>query len=523
MNVLQLYLNRPCGEDFPDKAAHDTCIDLNTLRIIILLTNNINSRDSAGNTALVYSIINVHQKEIIKLLVDQGADVNLKNKNGDTPLHTAVYCNCSTEIIKYLVDSGADINQTNHENQTPLEMALKYKVNKDIIRYLIELYSNRNMSFYNNYQLLYYFILLGDVELFELALKKDIIEIQPNILTKSKLLYECAKSKEYEKIIALIIDNGADMIIDPVTKISPLNEALKLGYSMELIKHFLTSDTDLRYVDINGMGPLETAIEYDRFDDFIRVLTKNLISFPQYIKVSQNKNLRIKAKPNARDEYYNLIKRLGEMRNDKTEYMMEIIKDIISTYKKATKSEDILRYLESKFEELNSIQKVYRYRQEKMLGSIIPKHTFVPEIAVIRHIKKKVMKLITINYLPKYVALEYSENIGFFLNMSHGITFNMYTMIRNSSFTDGLDNKDLSITEDGNTINHVAYGFCSRKYDYFFRLYGSGMKIADQRNVNGWTPLHMAYYHNNIAVIAGESSYDSITDYFGNPATFYRY
>ena len=62
MNVLQLYLNRPCGKDFPDKAAHDTCIDLNTLRIIILLTNNINSRDSAGNTALVYSIINVHQK-----------------------------------------------------------------------------------------------------------------------------------------------------------------------------------------------------------------------------------------------------------------------------------------------------------------------------------------------------------------------------------------------------------------------------------------------------------------------------
>ncbi len=77
---------------------------------------NVNAANNEGNTALMleidtdYSDISI---EIVRLLIDSGADVNHKNNFGMTPLEYAVRTDRenSLETIKILLKNGADISK----------------------------------------------------------------------------------------------------------------------------------------------------------------------------------------------------------------------------------------------------------------------------------------------------------------------------------------------------------------------------------------------------------------------------
>ena len=66
--------------------------------------------------------------EIVRILVNAGADLNIKSSRGSdpTPLHIAVQ-DGNAELVRILVDAGADPNIRNHSNygrQTPVDIAI---------------------------------------------------------------------------------------------------------------------------------------------------------------------------------------------------------------------------------------------------------------------------------------------------------------------------------------------------------------------------------------------------------------
>jgi len=74
---------------------------------------------------------------IIKYLIEVGADVNKEDKNNLTPLFYA--CESGNEaVVKYLVDHGADVNKKRkYLRETPLFPACKHG-NEAIVNYLVE-------------------------------------------------------------------------------------------------------------------------------------------------------------------------------------------------------------------------------------------------------------------------------------------------------------------------------------------------------------------------------------------------
>ena len=81
---------------------------------------------SSGNgfTALHYATL-FNRTDVIKRLVDEGADVNRQTRYGnETPLHFAARKN-NTEAVRLLLDNGADINLENGSYKTPLDEARK--------------------------------------------------------------------------------------------------------------------------------------------------------------------------------------------------------------------------------------------------------------------------------------------------------------------------------------------------------------------------------------------------------------
>lgn len=59
--------------------------------------------------------------EVIKILINSGADVQVKDSRDDTPLHLAAFNIRNPEIFKALVEIGADIRAENKDGETPFQ------------------------------------------------------------------------------------------------------------------------------------------------------------------------------------------------------------------------------------------------------------------------------------------------------------------------------------------------------------------------------------------------------------------
>ena len=71
-----------------------------------------------------------------KFLLSKGAQINRRSgRDGDTPLHRAVICCKGAEMIKYLVENGADVNATNSKGLTPIKLTF-VKKDQELLRNL---------------------------------------------------------------------------------------------------------------------------------------------------------------------------------------------------------------------------------------------------------------------------------------------------------------------------------------------------------------------------------------------------
>jgi len=86
--------------------------------VVLLLENgaDVNATTSGGGTALHEAALNSHSN-IVSVLLSKGAKTNLANELGQTPIMLAANCvvpggSCPerTEIVKMLINAGADVN-----------------------------------------------------------------------------------------------------------------------------------------------------------------------------------------------------------------------------------------------------------------------------------------------------------------------------------------------------------------------------------------------------------------------------
>ena len=68
---------------------------------------DLNLKSEFGMTALHYAV-KLGMSDIVKLLLDAGANINITNNSNETPLHLTCYKKRLTGIAKMLLDAGAD-------------------------------------------------------------------------------------------------------------------------------------------------------------------------------------------------------------------------------------------------------------------------------------------------------------------------------------------------------------------------------------------------------------------------------
>ena len=111
-------IHQELGEDIPD-------MFLAISRILLNRNANINLQDEDGNSPLLLAA-STGNPDMVRFLIDNGADLKVRSDNGETILHKAVFAENLRvmELVKYLVSEGCPTNLTDDDGYTLLQLAV---------------------------------------------------------------------------------------------------------------------------------------------------------------------------------------------------------------------------------------------------------------------------------------------------------------------------------------------------------------------------------------------------------------
>lgn len=100
------------------------------------LNRKIDTQDKKGKSYL-HKAVYYDAQDLIKALLDKGADINIIDMYGETPLHQAVRTK-NTMIARFLINNKASLEIKDKEGRTPLLLACSGKFDKRMIELLVE-------------------------------------------------------------------------------------------------------------------------------------------------------------------------------------------------------------------------------------------------------------------------------------------------------------------------------------------------------------------------------------------------
>lgn len=181
--------------------------------------------NASGNSPL-YAAAHKGDKEIVRIILDHGADVNTGNDFGETPLHAAAEWGYP-EVVNLLIARGADITAPDQDGKTPLFVSttvypIGYLPTMEVQRLLLNAGAERAMTIYDA-------VRLGDI-----ARVVGLLDENPDLLEST--------------------DSGAHY--------TPLLHAADVG-SIPVAELLLSRGADIDTMDDCGHTPLLLAIEHD--------------------------------------------------------------------------------------------------------------------------------------------------------------------------------------------------------------------------------------------------------------------
>jgi len=166
---------------------------------------DMNAKDSWGGTPLMEAAENGHAA-LAKFLTEKGANVNARNENDLTALHQAAQNIRNRDIVALLIDEGADVNARDKDGETPADFAFDSRLpySNKIVKLLVE--KGAAISKLGGVYLAAY---LGDISGVKVYLKQGKEVNAANEDGKTPL--QIAAMAGEREMLEFLIANGADI------------------------------------------------------------------------------------------------------------------------------------------------------------------------------------------------------------------------------------------------------------------------------------------------------------------------
>jgi ankyrin repeat protein len=204
---------------------------------------------------------------VVRLLLDQGADVEVADSDEETPLHLAS-SNGQLDMVQLLLDQGANIAAADDAGWTPLHQASR-NGHLEVVQLLLDQGANVTAADYDGWTPLHLASENGHLEVVRLLLKQGAdIEAADHIDGKTPLHQA---SHHHLEVVRLLLDQGADVeAVDDVCGWTPLHHPSLNGH-LEVVQLLL--DYGANVTAAHGWTPLYLASENGHLE-VVRLLLK---------------------------------------------------------------------------------------------------------------------------------------------------------------------------------------------------------------------------------------------------------
>ncbi|AYP74268.1 ankyrin repeat protein [Fowlpox virus] len=321
-------------------------LDINLCDIFIKYKADINIIDKSNHTPLFYAV-KKNDCNMVKLLLDNGANVNVQDSVGYSCLHFAGIHSSCTEIISMLIQYGTELNSFDWVGRTPLHVFV-IESNFEAVKLLLKAGAYVNVKDKCRQFPIYYSVVKSDHLISGLLLKYG---ANPNTVSDSgETLLSIAVTSSNTLLVEQLllygaeVDNGGYDIPAPIISAININnyETVKLllqngadtnrhmedgrtslhvavyWNNVNIIDELLNYGSDINNVDINGKTPLssywnlkeEVATKFISrivISDIYRETPVNINGFIINLKTIENNSIFRKIKDNCFKEI-NILK-----------------------------------------------------------------------------------------------------------------------------------------------------------------------------------------------------------------------
>ena len=217
----------------------------------------VHAKDADGRTPLHRACEGVHF-EVVKFLVEKGADVNARNGFRDTPLHYAAQSG-NADVVKLLLDNGADPTARNNMRSTALIRAVQE--NKiELAEYLISKGGDVDpalLDVYHSVTPLKAAISIGNIEMVKM-LHRNGSDIQYRKPYGENYLHFAVAYGKID-IAEYLITCGLDVNSVKAGGLTPLHLASIFGKT-DMVKFLVKRGANLNIKSKDGGTPLHFAV-----------------------------------------------------------------------------------------------------------------------------------------------------------------------------------------------------------------------------------------------------------------------
>ncbi len=224
--------------------------NLHLLKVLIENSADVNSKDKGGQTPLHKSAENGHL-ECLKYLIEIKANPNAEDKHSQTPVHKSAE-NGHLECLKYLIESKADVNAKDDKGQTPLYKSAE-KGHLELMKCLIENKGDVNAKDDEGQTPLHKSARAGHLECCKYLFDKK-ADVNAKDLFDQTPLHNSALKGQLE-CLKYLIDNNAEVNRKDKVGQTPLHKSASAGH-LKCCKYLLDNKADVNAKDQNGQTPI---------------------------------------------------------------------------------------------------------------------------------------------------------------------------------------------------------------------------------------------------------------------------
>ncbi len=244
-------------------------VHLEVVRFLVDKGANVNVGDS-NKVVPLHSLAVRNNTEAIELLLAKGADVDAKDYGANTALHHAAMNN-ATEATALLIKKGADIESRDNYARTPLLLCARERGGPETTRILLQAGANVNAR--DKFQ-------ASSLDLAAWRGKKEVVDILmdagaciPSGGRQARYLFSEAAFHGLSRLFDAVAKAGGD----PTFKLSnggTLLHSAASGDSIQILDILISKGLDINLKDNYGWTPLHYAARDGRIENVKRLITK---------------------------------------------------------------------------------------------------------------------------------------------------------------------------------------------------------------------------------------------------------